>query len=370
MENRMLNMACMMILTVLLGFLVLNAITGLWQRSILIAFIFLCEVLVYFFARFKKQFRTGIVVNGLISYVVLAINYYLNSGINGPTLFLFFFTLHLLVSGTPNKLHGYWLFLHAATVIFIMTAEFTHPSLVKYTYRDNTARIIDEVATYIVTILFIYQVTRYVRNYYHEEKLNTKEYELKLKAFFDSSADCHVLLNPGLDVLYFNNTARAFIYRAYKKELCAGSNMLGFINPAYVNGFRKNCDAALSGDTVQDERLLTYKELGNIWWHISFVPVWDRNRNIIGLSFNAADVTAVKEQEESLRLKNESLVKIAYIQSHELREPVASIVGLMNLIKDDSKNTDEYLKLIEESTMELDRKIFEIIAQTKGSAGN
>lgn len=368
MENRMLNMICLMLLGVLLGFLIINAVTGLWQRSILIFFILICEMLVYYFSRFKKKFRSALIINGAISYAVLAINYYINAGINGPTLFLFFFTLHLLVSVTPNRLQTVWLFLHGVTITAIMIAEFAWPGTIKYGYRDNTARTIDEVSCYIVTILFIYQVTRYLRNYYSEEKLVAEEYELKLKAFFDNSDSCHVLLNTNCRVMYFNNTAARFIYSAYKKELRAGISMAEFVNPAYVKNFMQNCRDALSGKAVQEEKLLAYNSLGNIWWHLSFMPVWDSTKNIIGLSFNAADITAIREQEEHLRLKNESLLKIAHIQSNELWQPVATIIGLMNLIKDDQQNVPQYLQLIEGATFELDNKICEIVAQTKGAA--
>src|SRR5207253_1554528 len=130
------------------------------------------------------------------------------------------------------------------------------------------------------------------------------EYEAKLKAFFDSSGDCHVLLSPALQVVYFNNKARAFVYNAYQKDMQAGNNMLDFISPSYMQFFRKNCNNALEGITTQEERQINYDALGSIWWHLTFVPVWDADKNIIGLSFNAADITVAKEQEERLRLKN------------------------------------------------------------------
>jgi len=323
---------------------------------------------VYYFSRFKKQFRTAIIINGFVSYLVLAINYYINSGINGPTLFLFFFTLHMLVSATPNRMHTLWLFLHGATITGIMLAEFAGNGIIKYTYRDNTARLVDEVASYIITILFIYQVTRYVRSYYSDEKTIADDRELKLKAFFDSSDSCHFLMDTHCRVTYFNNKAASFLATAYNKELRPGLSMPALVNPAYAKTFTQNCADALAGKTIHEERRFVYGGIGTIWWHITFMPVWDSAKNIIGVSYNAADVTAVREQEENLRLKNESLLKIAYIQTHELWQPVTSIIGLMNLIEDDPENMQQYLKLVESATLELDDKIVEIVAQTKGAS--
>jgi signal transduction histidine kinase len=62
--------------------------------------------------------------------------------------------------------------------------------------------------------------------------------------------------------------------------------------------------------------------------------------------------------EANLRLKNEALSKIAYMQSHEFRGPLASILQVMSLIKMENYKTDpELLKMMEESVNELDNKI-------------
>jgi two-component system sensor histidine kinase/response regulator len=62
--------------------------------------------------------------------------------------------------------------------------------------------------------------------------------------------------------------------------------------------------------------------------------------------------------EANLRLKNEALSKIAFMQSHEFRGPLASILQVMSLIKMENYKTDpELLKMMEESVNELDNKI-------------
>jgi len=40
-----------------------------------------------------------------------------------------------------------------------------------------------------------------------------------------------------------------------------------------------------------------------------------------------------KRQEEQISTQNEALTRIAIIQSHELRRPVASLLGIMDLMK-------------------------------------
>jgi tetratricopeptide (TPR) repeat protein len=63
---------------------------------------------------------------------------------------------------------------------------------------------------------------------------------------------------------------------------------------------------------------------------------------------------------------NEALNDIAYIQSHELRKPVASILGLMNVIKGDDYQADkDTLLQLEAAAKDLDAKIKAINAHAQ-----
>jgi len=68
---------------------------------------------------------------------------------------------------------------------------------------------------------------------------------------------------------------------------------------------------------------------------------------------------------KTLEERNESLRSIAHMQSHDIRQPLTSIMGLMNMIKDDGYKADkEKLMMIEEAAQELDNKVHSIVEQT------
>lgn len=68
---------------------------------------------------------------------------------------------------------------------------------------------------------------------------------------------------------------------------------------------------------------------------------------------------------------NEALLKIAFIQSHQVRKPIASILGLVNLIKMDNYTADkETLSKLEVAAEDLDRKIKDVISHTEISAAH
>jgi signal transduction histidine kinase len=68
-----------------------------------------------------------------------------------------------------------------------------------------------------------------------------------------------------------------------------------------------------------------------------------------------------------LRKQHERLTEIALINSHEIRKPIASILGLMQLFKDvkNQNPDDQLLQHLESATHELDEVIKRIINKTE-----
>jgi ligand-binding sensor domain-containing protein len=79
----------------------------------------------------------------------------------------------------------------------------------------------------------------------------------------------------------------------------------------------------------------------------------DINQNLEGL---------VRERTHQLEAKNRALEEYAFINAHELRAPVASILGLINLMRSIELKEDEkiYLKHLETSAEKLDSVVREI----------
>jgi GAF domain-containing protein len=83
----------------------------------------------------------------------------------------------------------------------------------------------------------------------------------------------------------------------------------------------------------------------------------------------ANQVSHIMELDRALKLlkeQNSALTEIARIQSHEIRLPVSSIMGVMQLIKDADYHPEaEHLQLLEQSVNQLDEKIRLIVKATK-----
>jgi signal transduction histidine kinase len=76
-------------------------------------------------------------------------------------------------------------------------------------------------------------------------------------------------------------------------------------------------------------------------------------------------VTEIKKQQDQILEQNKALQQIAWQQSHEVRRPVANILGLCELLRDykdePEEIRDKYLEYMLKATQELDKIIHKIV---------
>ena len=194
-------------------------------------------------------------------------------------------------------------------------------------------------------------------NLLKEQFINVKNSEIKLRSFFESSSSCHLLIGKNLEILDFNHSIELFIKEMFGIKLCPGMLITDFINEGNIDDFNKNYLLARSGKSIEHEKLLHYPNGMSIWWYFTYEPARDDDKKIIGISYNATNINERKEQELKIINQNISLKEIARINSHELRGPVASILGLLTLIKEDKCDDNRYLDLLEKTVHALDEKV-------------
>ena len=196
------------------------------------------------------------------------------------------------------------------------------------------------------------------------QKLSIEQSEIKLKAIFDSSKDTHILVGKNLEVLAFNKSASVFASTIYKKKLAIGDTIMDYTDVHLFKQFSKYFALALSGKPVKREWILMPGTPLECWKETSFIPVKNNEGEVMGIAFNSTDITTRKQQEQQIIIQNEALTRIAIIQSHELRRPVASLLGIVNLMKIEELDF-EYMNLLEVTINELDEKIRGIVKDSE-----
>ncbi len=87
--------------------------------------------------------------------------------------------------------------------------------------------------------------------------------------------------------------------------------------------------------------------------------------NIMELNLS---IELLKKSVEQIESRNTALKKIAQVQSHDIREPLTSIMGVMNLIAAEGyPNNQEYLKHLESAVKRLDEKVCSIVKMSSSA---
>jgi len=169
-ENRAFNAVNIITLVILIVLLPFNMYIGLHTMTVVLAALIVIISFFYFQARVKKRFLVSMTAYAIVSYITLITTFYYNSGVNGPTVFLFFLTYHLLIAFTPKKQHFFWTIVHSATGIALLLVNYYKPQIIANTYHSRGDRFIDIGSSYLVTLGAIYAITIYLRNNYSREK--------------------------------------------------------------------------------------------------------------------------------------------------------------------------------------------------------
>jgi|GEM_PF-2539069 len=152
------------------------------------------------------------------------------------------------------------------------------------------------------------------------------------------------------------------------------------IHPNDRGRVREEIDAALQNSQRYDLEYRVIRQDTHEIRHIkSYAKVTFSNGEPVRMTGVNLDITTLKNTEEQLRenvtaleKSNAELDQFVYSTSHNLRAPLASVLGLVSLLEGDG-NTDEreqYLRLVESSIHQLDTTIQEIIDYSRNSRIN
>jgi two-component system sensor histidine kinase/response regulator len=104
---------------------------------------------VFYNSRKLGNLSSSVIIFTVSSGVLLLFNYFINSGIKGPTLLLFLVSMVFTISVMPSRQYFFWVLFNAGIVTLLVCIEFFNPELVKDTYSNREGYFIDILTTYI-----------------------------------------------------------------------------------------------------------------------------------------------------------------------------------------------------------------------------
>jgi len=168
-------------------------------------------------------------------------------------------------------------------------------------------------------------------NYIDIEQVLTDEQNLRL--LINNTDDPIWLVDTNCNIVECNVSFKKWVSYFIGKELGKGDHVLNNgADKMYFEKFEMCYLLALNGKTfksVEDMRMgdeIRYTT-------VSFNPVFDERNKIIGVSCYARDITEQRKHLLKIEEQNMALREIAFIESHKVRGPVATILGLAQLFE-------------------------------------
>jgi PAS domain S-box-containing protein len=165
-----------------------------------------------------------------------------------------------------------------------------------------------------------------------EDGMRTKN---SLEALINNTEDLIWSVDRETRYVYMNKAYRSQIARLTGLEPQEGaySYLHKGYTPQEIKRWNKYYRRALAGERYtivnQSTDLLTKKVLS---FEISFNPIYKTKGDITGVGCFSRNITSWLETEKAIVDQNERLRHIASLTSHELRRPVASMLGLINIM--------------------------------------
>lgn len=337
-------------------------------------------------------------LSALIFFIVLALNYHVRYtaamhvliltvnvlifvldgyfGRQGGT-YVFFFPLMVGVGFIVHEKRIKELVIYTILPIFLLTiSEVTDHALFHYEPIGEEAQYITFLVNNIMCVVLFNIIVYTVVSRYRSFQQSLQESETNIRFIMEHNNSAQWLVNRNLVLTEYNTRAVRFFKQIFHTTLKKGVPINQFISDdEHWKIFSKRYELALSGNQAKYSDHYTGGR-NDIYMESTFFPVIDDDGQVLAVSVQFIDITEQKNKEEKLISQNKTLTKLnkeldsfVYSVSHDLRSPIASVLGLIHLSQkeQDMQRIHEYLGMKEKSLRRLDSFIKDILDYSRNN---
>lgn len=197
-----------------------------------------------------------------------------------------------------------------------------------------------------------------------------KQQNEQMRGILESTQSSIFAVDLEYNYLIYNSKHTKNLLSAYGVKMGSGANI------ADGNHFGHDTGMVLAHleRAAQGEQFLVVEEMGNAdcrrtWYETIYNPIQDECGHVTGVAVFSRDITERKRAENELVRTNFELDTFVYRASHDMRAPLRSVLGLVNLsrMETDESQKAEYLKLIEKSVDKLDTFFSDLLDFSRNS---
>ncbi|TGM57252.1 PAS domain S-box protein [Leptospira vanthielii] len=193
--------------------------------------------------------------------------------------------------------------------------------------------------------------------------------EKRYRALVENGVDVIAILSTEGKAKYVSPSITKVL--GYTESDAMHMNLFDFLHPDDVPKIIKRLEEVRSipqGNSLPSHNFRIKHQNGSWRWVESTITNLTEDENIGGIVDNFHDVTERVFQITAIQTQNEKLKAIAWTQSHVVRNPLAKIMGIVDLIKTGFLSPEEERKSLDhliESAKELDSIIQDIVLKSQ-----
>ncbi|MCV9387646.1 sensor histidine kinase [Reichenbachiella ulvae] len=188
----------------------------------------------------------------------------------------------------------------------------------------------------------------------------------KFQLITDHISDVVCLHHPeDARYLYVSPSVKSLV--GFEPHEMEGKTPYEFFHPDFIQllerDHQRSAEGKSEGPPPQMDVMLVTKTGEKIWASVHSEPLFDEKGEVALIISSSRDISKRKLAEQDLMLKNTELNAFSYRISHDLRSPLTSIMGLINLIvhEDNIEKIKEYTGIISSRVDAMDRLIHSIM---------
>jgi PAS domain S-box-containing protein len=157
--------------------------------------------------------------------------------------------------------------------------------------------------------------------------------EQNLNALINNTEDLIWSMDRNHCIISVNNACREYIDKTLNWKLQPGGKAaIHGMSGEELEKWLSYYNRAFNGESFKATQTYSLPDNTAVYWEVTFNPIPDQHGNIIGASCFATDITQHRNHMIHIEMQNARLKDIAQMQSHQVRGPLATIMGLQQLI--------------------------------------
>ncbi|WP_295667916.1 PAS domain-containing sensor histidine kinase [uncultured Mucilaginibacter sp.] len=215
--------------------------------------------------------------------------------------------------------------------------------------------IIDETGKYKGALAMVTDITQRKLD---EEAI--KKSEANLRTIFDNTDSSYILFDADMKILSFNALADRYSIQQNSKKLEVGKRVRDYFTAERWPFIKEMLDGVAKGEAISYEISYQRGDRTTQWNNVRWLAVKDKNDQNWGFILANKDITETKtaalERERitaDLIQHIKDLEQFTYIISHNLRAPVANIIGLSEMLMEEDLNQAEKQEVVERISLSI-----------------